>query len=95
MKSALLTRLKRLEEDRAVERQHRLEVQFGYLKELPPEYAGERHLVTVGRLPDGNYQWEERPGARGAEEDEGDGRRILRVVFVTANDGQLATESLR
>jgi hypothetical protein len=53
MRSALLTRLRRLEEVRAVECQHRLPVQFGYLKELPPEYAGERHLITVRRLPDG------------------------------------------
>ena len=34
----------------------------GYLNELPAEYTGERHIVAVGRDPDGTYHWEERPG---------------------------------
>jgi hypothetical protein len=77
---SLLIRLKRLEEVRAaVERQRPLQVQCGYLKTLPPEYAGERRMVTVGRLPDGKYQWEERPGA--PLDDENDDH-ILRVIFV-------------
>ena len=34
------------------------ELRFGYLKKLPPDYTGERHTVTLDRLPDGKYQWE-------------------------------------
>ena len=40
----------------------------GHLKELPPNYAGERRIVTVGRDEDGNYRWEERPGRAPANE---------------------------
>jgi hypothetical protein len=29
-----------------------------------------RHLVTLGRLPDGKHQWEERPGRRPFGEDQ-------------------------
>ena len=63
MKAALLARLKRLEEVRPVDPRPP-EFQIGYLRELPPEFTGDRHLVTVGRDPDGTYRWEERPGAR-------------------------------
>jgi hypothetical protein len=60
---SLLTRLKRLEEVRAGEQRHRpLQLEFGYLKELPPEYAGPRHTATVGRFANGYFKWEERPG---------------------------------
>ena len=77
---SLLTRLKRLEHVRAAERQPQFELQIGhYVKQLPPEYAGERHMVTVGRLPDGKYQWEERPGA---PLDGGDDDHIFRVILV-------------
>ena len=61
MRAALLKRLQRLEEVRGVACQPP-EFQVGYLKKLPAEYAGERHIVTVGRDPDGTYHWEERPG---------------------------------
>jgi hypothetical protein len=68
MKAAILARLKRLEEVRGVPCRPP-EFQVGYLKELPPQYAGERHIVTVGRDANGMYQWEERrgptPGAEG------------------------------
>ena len=49
MKTALLRRLKRLEEVRAVGSQPPLEFQVGYVKRLPHEYTGERYVVTVGR----------------------------------------------
>ena len=39
-------------------------------KRLPHEYAGERHVVTVGRDPDGKYQMEERPGPTPGDEDQ-------------------------
>ena len=61
MKAALLKRVQRLEEVRVAACQPP-EFQVGYLKELPADYTGERHIVTVGRDPDGNYRWEERPG---------------------------------
>jgi hypothetical protein len=61
MKAALLKRLQRLEEVCGVACQPP-EFQVGYLKELPADYAGDRHLATVGRDPDGLYRWEERPG---------------------------------
>ena len=47
---SLLTRLKRLEHVRAAQRRPQIELQIGSLKRLPPEYTGERHFVTVGRL---------------------------------------------
>jgi len=66
MKAALLKRVQRLEEVRVVACQPP-EFQVGYLKKLPAEYTGERHIVTVGRDPDGTYRWEE---GRGPEPDD-------------------------
>jgi hypothetical protein len=40
-------------------------------KELPPNYAGERHIATVGHDEDGNYRWGERPGRAPTNEDDG------------------------
>jgi hypothetical protein len=59
-------------------------LQFGYLEKLPPDYTGERHVVTRGRLPDGNYQWEERPGPRPSNEDEDCSKTIIRMNLVEA-----------
>jgi len=61
MKAALLRRVQRLEEVRLVACQPP-EFQVGYLKTLPADYTGERHVVTVGRDADGMYRWEERRG---------------------------------
>jgi hypothetical protein len=83
---ALLTRIKRLETVHAIELQPRVELQIGYLKELPADYAGERHEVTAGRLPDGKYLWEERPGPPPASEDSG--THIIKVILVGAKDGR-------
>src|SRR6516225_6904045 len=47
MRAALLKRLQRLEEVRGVACQPP-EFQTGYLKELPADYFGERHIVTIG-----------------------------------------------
>ena len=71
MKAGLLKRLKRLEEVRPVDNLALVEFQIGYLRSLPAEYTGDRHLVTVGRDPDGLYHWEERPGPEPADEDQG------------------------
>ena len=89
---SLLTRLKRLENVQAAERWPQIELQIGYLKKLPPEYVGERHVVTVGQLPDGKYHWEERPGPAPAIEDDGDARTIIRISAVKLID-DLAGES--
>ena len=62
MKAGLLQRLKRLEEVQATENLPPVEFQVGFVKNLPAECTGDRHLVTVGRDPDGLHQWEERPG---------------------------------
>ena len=56
MKTALLKRLHRLEQVRGRQCQPP-EFQVGYLKELQADYTGERHVVTIGRDPDGNYRW--------------------------------------
>ena len=85
---SLLTRLKRLEHVRAAQCWPQIELQIGYLKRLPPEYVGERHVATVGQLPDGEYQWEERPGPAPAIEDDGDARTIIRINLVAAKDGR-------
>jgi hypothetical protein len=85
---SLLTRLKRLENVRAAERRPQVELQIGhYVKQLPPAYTGERHVVTVGRLADGTYHWEERPGAAPANEDDSDARTILRIIPVAVPSG--------
>jgi hypothetical protein len=85
---SLLTRLKRLENVRAAERRPQVELQIGhYVKELPSEYTGERHVVTLGQLRDGRYEWEERPGPARANEDDGDARTILRIIPVAPKDG--------
>ena len=75
---------------RAAQRLPQVELQIGYLKKLPPKYVGERHVVTFGRLADGKYHWEERPGPAPANEDDG-GRTILRIIPVAAKDGRVGS----
>jgi len=87
---SLLTRLKRLENVQAAERLPQVELQIGYLKKLPPEYVGERHVVTVDRLADGKYHWEERPGPTPANEDDDDALMIIRINLVAAKEHGLA-----
>ena len=68
MRAALRTRLERLEVV-AVPKKPQL-IRSGYLKTLPADYVGERHVVIVKREPagaSGNFEWcefEERPGRR-------------------------------
>ena len=63
MKASLVTRLKRLETVKAAECQSGVELQIGTIQSyLPGHYKGERHLITVGREPNGHYLWEEQPG---------------------------------
>ena len=83
MKAALLKRVQRLEEVRVAACQPP-EFQVGYLKKLPAEYPGERHIVTVGRDPDGTYHWEERPGPE--PDDERASIPPFRVVFTSPKE---------
>ena len=59
MKTALVKRLERLEIVPGFqESNHRFKIEFKYLKQLPREYTGPRHIVTVGRRPDGREECE-------------------------------------
>ena len=66
MRAALLSRLERLEV--VAEPKKPQLIRSGYLKTLPTDYVGKRHVVTVKREPagaSGNFEWcefEERPG---------------------------------
>jgi hypothetical protein len=84
MKAALLKRVQRLEEVCGSQCRPP-EFQVCYLKELPADYTGERHIVTVGRDPDGTYRWEERPGL---EPDQGKRNpvRPFRVVLASPEE---------
>jgi hypothetical protein len=86
MKTALLRRLKRLEELRTVESLPPAELQIGYLRKLPAEFTSEHHVVRVGRAADGKYRWEERRGAPPANED--GPTSIIRIFLVPAKDGR-------
>jgi len=83
MKAALLRRVQRLEEVRLVACQPP-EFQVGYVKKLEAEYTGDRHIVTVGRDPDGTYRWEERPGP--APDDTRKSIPPFRVVLASPED---------
>ena len=65
MRAALRSRLERLEVRVEPKKPHFF--RSGYLKTLPSDYVGERHVVIVKREPSGaqNSEWcefEERPG---------------------------------
>ena len=57
-------------------------IRSGYLKTLPADYVGERHVVIVKREPagaPGNFEWcefEERPGPTPVDAQEDDGITI-------------------
>ena len=67
MRTELRARLKRLE-SQSVERNHpSMLFRWGYLRSLPKDFVGERHVVIVRRerVPGENQEWcefEERPG---------------------------------
>ena len=64
-RAGLLTRIDRLE-CLVVASDRRITLRFGYLKQLPPEYQGERHVIVSRELPkQGDQEWvefEEVPG---------------------------------
>jgi hypothetical protein len=84
----LKRRLKKLEaviESR--DESHRLEIEFGYIQRLPPEYQGVRHLVVKDQLPwngvgNGLYEWEEVEGPATNDDQLTDPPTILRIAFV-------------
>jgi hypothetical protein len=86
---AILGRLKRLEDVRAGEQRHGpLQLELGYLKELPLEYAGPRHTATVGQLPNGHFLWEERAGSAPLDQNDVNDRLAMRIILVGAKDGR-------
>jgi hypothetical protein len=72
MNARLLSRLQRLEAQQALSQP--CLIQYGWLKRLPDDYAGERHVVTIKQEPTGqNFEWcqfEERPGPASSGSDE-------------------------
>jgi hypothetical protein len=65
---SVVSRLARLERlNRISTAPQRLRIQYGYLRTLPDDYTGPRHVVTVRQLPPGPgsedwFDWEEHPG---------------------------------
>ena len=77
MRAALRSRLEKLEV--AVEREKPQLIRCGYLKTLPTDYVGERHVVIVKREPSGKGEWcefEERHGPAPVDAQEDDGITI-------------------
>ena len=69
MKSALIARLKRLENASIPDRQAKF--RYGWLMPLPADYTGERHVVVTNleATKSANIEWchfEERPGPASA-----------------------------
>ena len=74
MRSRLLARLERLEA--RVEPAAPLMLRYGWLKPLPADFTGERHVVMIKSQPttSPNIEWcqfEERPGAAPTEGSDG------------------------
>jgi hypothetical protein len=85
MKTALLRRLERLETVGAfLEGDRRPKIEFAYLKQLPREYTGTRHIVTVGRRPDGREECEERPGEPPPNHEAARDQNVMRIYIVSA-----------
>ena len=62
----------------------RLKIEFAYLKQLPREYTGTRHIVTVGRRPDGREEREERPGEPPPNHEAARDQNVKRIYIVHA-----------
>jgi hypothetical protein len=59
-------------------------IEFAYLKLLPREYSGPRHIVAVGQRPDGRGEYEERPGAPPPNQGRVNDENVMRVYLVRA-----------
>lgn len=85
---SLVSRLARLEQAEARAAGRRVTIQYGRMKYLPPDYTGERHVVTISRTPDPAtgrdlFEWEERPGPESASNAEGrTDEHLIRVCYV-------------
>jgi hypothetical protein len=85
MKTALVKRLERLEIVQGLqESNRRLKIEFAYLKQLPREYTGPRHIVTVGRRPNGREECEERPGEPPPSHEAARDQNVMRIYIVYA-----------
>ncbi len=91
---SVVSRLARLEQlNRLRPRPQRIRIERGYLKTLPDDYTGPRHVVTVRQIPpeeiapperDSNwFEWEERPGPGPAANATGpDDELVIQVHYV-------------
>ena len=91
---SVVSRLARLEQlNRLSTAPKRLRIQYGYLKTLPDDYIGPRHVVTVKQIPpeelppssraEAWFEWEERPGPEPASNATGPNDEVLvRVSYV-------------
>ena len=71
--------------DRRVEESNRpFKVEFAYLKLLPCEYSGPRHIVSVSKRPDGRCEYEERPGEPPPNHAEDQDPNVMRLYLVSA-----------
>jgi hypothetical protein len=85
---SVVSRLARLERlNRLSSAPRRFRIQYGYLKTLPTEYIGFRHVVTIRQLPpvergEAWLEWEERsvpePSRAGRPNDD----LLVRVCYV-------------
>jgi hypothetical protein len=92
---SVVSRLARLEQlNRLRTAPQRIRVQYGYLKTLPEDYIGPRHVVTVGQLPPGPgaysgedwFDWEERPGPEPASPtSRPNDELVVQVCYVEGN----------
>jgi len=91
---SVVSRLARLERlNRLSRAPQRLRIQWGYLKTLPEDYTGPRHVVTVKQIPpeelppssraEAWFEWEERPGPQPAfAASEPNDELVVRVSYV-------------
>ena len=87
MRLNVLARLKRLERVRAAEDRDRpLRVEFAYLKQLPREYSGPIHIVSVSKRPDGRCNYEERPGEAPPNQSRVNDENVMTIFFVRAQE---------
>jgi hypothetical protein len=63
-----------------------LKVEFAYLKQLPREYSGPRHIVKVGQRPDGRDECEERPGPPPPNQSRGNDENLMTIFFARAQE---------
>jgi hypothetical protein len=66
------------------ESDRRLEIEFAYLKQLPREDSGPRHIVSVSKRPDRRCEYEERPAPPPPNHVENQDPCVMRVYFVRA-----------